>query len=89
MSGTEDGGWIGDMKGEGVMICRVSRHAVRRLHPPFLVDGGCKEGGREGNPEGSDSQDGLDWLPPFARSLPSHIFHPPLFSPPFISYLIR
>lgn len=82
VSGTEDVGWTGDTRGEGIMICRVSRHAVRRLQPPFLVVGGCRlEGWREG---GREIQKDLirrtvsTGFHRLARSFPSRVFHPPL-----------
>lgn len=37
VSCTEDVGWFGGTSCEGVMICRVSQRAERRLQRPFLV----------------------------------------------------
>lgn len=48
VSCTEDDGWRGGTSCEGVMICRVSRRAERRLQRPFLVVRPERpEGGRE------------------------------------------
>lgn len=85
VSCTEDDGWRGGTSCEGVMICRVSRRAERRLQRPFLVVRPERPEGGGKSRRGSDSQAGLDGFLLLSILFPLRPVHPSslsLFLPP-------
>lgn len=61
---------------KGVMICRVSRRAERRLQRPFLVVRPERPEGGGKSRRGSDSQAGLDGFLLLSILFPLRPFHP-------------